>query len=291
MKPLVINNIHIADLPQSWDELSPALMQAICRLALSCHDIITLKTSLALIASRLKPLPYSPALTSEHPDQQLFAFQGKKTGVFLAESASIQMIADNFDFLFEEHNGRKVMESKLVKTIFPRLRTGTNTLYSPDSALFNISFAEFIRLETLNEQLAKNPSDELMNAFAAVLYRPKDPKQNPNHPSFSGDVRLPFNDHLLKRHARITARLHPWQKIYIRLFYDGCRSFIINKHPHAFAPTDQAQSQMSTFESFIHLVTMLTNNDPSKAADIRKAPLWDILPQLEALSKAAKKKP
>ena len=67
------------------------------------------------------------------------------------------------------------------------------------------------------------------------------------------------------------------------MFYEGCRSFIIKKHPEAFASQGEPMGKQKTvFEGLNSLVTALCDNDATRAHKLRKTLLWDVLSQLEA---------
>ncbi len=292
MKDLTINNINIGKLPSDWKELKPEEVKALCKFLIPgiCPD--SLKVLMLLFVAKLKLLN-APQVDSPDkiPDKTLFALKSKKTGMFYANTADLQALTDCFSFIFNKQDDKIYLESGIVVNYFPKLRTtfGYN-LYGPSSGLFNISFAEFIRLETLYEMMRNSESDDAENRFCGTLYRRKDPKANPDSPDFKGDIRLPFNDHLARSYTRHGKRLSGWKKIYIRLFYEGCRNFIIKKFEQAFHSYESShEAGQTTFENFNKLVTGLSNGDLTKANLIRKAPLYDAFSQLEALAIQNKK--
>ncbi len=92
-----------------------------------------------------------------------------------------------------------------------------------------------------------------------------------------------------KKNARIASHLSRWQKNYTRLLFEGCRNFIIEKHPNAFGTIEAGEPGRTTFENFNQLVTSLSNKDLTKAREIRSAPLYDVMAQLEAFAIEGKK--
>lgn len=286
MKDLTINNINIGKLPSDWKDFTKKDIKALCKFLTPgiCPD--SLKVLLLLFVTKLKVLN-APSIPSPDklPDKTLFAMKSKKTGVFYANNADLQALVDSFSFLFNEKDDKIYLESGIVINYFPYLRTKYGRkLYGPSSGLFNITFAEFIRLETLYEnfRIGKTPDSE--DRFCGTIYRKRDPKANPMSPEFSGDIRNPFNDHLAKKYTQNGSMLSPWKKIFIRLFYEGCRNFIIKKYENAFRSYEHSQEPgNTTFENYNRLVTGLSNGDLTKANLIRKAPLYDAFAQLEAL--------
>lgn len=293
MVNLKINSTHICKLPSIWKELTGKEIKALCKFLTKTVCPESLKAFMLFFVAKLKVLRVGEIHSADKlPDKTLFAMKSKKKGLFYASSADVQALVNCFSFLFSEKDGKLYLESGIVQNYFPRLRTklGYN-LYGPSSGLFNISFAEFIRMETLYEALHSDQSPDAENRFCGTLYRRKDPKANPKSPSFNGDIRTPFNDHLAKTYSRNGKWLPKWKKVYVRLFYEGCRNFIINKFEKAFysdGPSSAGEG-LTTFENFNKLVTGLCDGDLTKADLIRKAPLYDAFSQLEALAVQNKK--
>ncbi len=291
MKDLTVNDTHICKVPTKWKEISPDHIKALCKYINYAISPESLKVMMLLYISRLKlvrskEIPAPGGLF----DKTLFPIKGKKTGLFYASSADIAFMAESLDFLFVEKEKKKYMQSGLVENHFPRLRTRWRTqLYGPGSGLYNLTFAEFIRLETLYELITSKGSSEAENRFCGTLYRKRDKTVDPNSPTFEGDLREPFNDHLMDTYARQGLRLSRWKKNYIRLFYEGCRNFITDKFPQAFYANEAVETGTTTFENFNKLITGLSNSDLTKAKEIRKAPLYDALSQLEAFAIEGKK--
>lgn len=291
MKKLTVNDLYICDIPENWNELSADHIKALCKYINFAITPISLKMMMLLYISRLK-LVKSKGIPAQGGlfDKTLFPVKGKKTGLFYAASADISFMAENLSFLFAEKSEGVIIESRLVQNHFPELRTQRfKSLFGPNSGLYNLTFAEFIRLETLYEKLGRDENPNIENRFCAVLYRPKDKSVDTGSPDFSGDVREPFNDHLLDKNAKTASFLARWQKNYIRLLYEGCRNFIIDKHPNAFGTIEASEPGKTTFENFNQLVTSLTNKDLTKAKEIRTSPLYDVMAQLEAFAIDGKK--
>lgn len=287
MKQLKINNKNIAQIPGSWKELTPVQVEAVCKLSLLSLNELYMKVQLFLIITGLQLVRQPPVEIGRGSDKRyLFKMQSKKTGTILVDSVDINYVVSQFDFLFTRVQNQTVIESKMVQNHFPYLRnTWGRKLYGPASALFNITLDEFIRAETLYSQFGAKSDPDLVNRFCATLYRPLDKSVNMKSPDYRGDVRQVFNDHLVERNARYTRYFRKWQKIYIRMFYEGCRAFIIHKNPNAFSGDGDASAEPKTvFEGFVSLVTALCDNDATRASKLRKTLLWDVLPQLEALS-------
>ena len=222
MKKLTVNKIDLGYIPEHWQELTADQVKALCQYCLFALSTDSLKIMLLLYITRLRlvnarEIPAAGGLF----DKTLFPIKGKKTGIFYAATADIALLASSLSFIFPDRENNSIIYSRLVVNHFPKLKTRWfQTLYGPSDGLYTLSFAEFIRLETLYDRLDKSPG--ALDRFCGVLYRRKNPQVNPDDSEFTGDMRIPYNDHHLGKYARQAARLHPWMKIYIKILYEGC---------------------------------------------------------------------
>ncbi len=278
--------------PSCWKDLTDKQVKALCKFLLANLCPESLKISMLLFCAKITvvnaPEINSPDLIA---DKTLFALKSKKTGVFYASSADMKHLSDCFSFLFTSHNEKLYLQSGIVENHFPKLTTTWGRkLIGPASGLYNLTFKEYIRLETLFDYIHKKPSDELLYRFCGTIYRKRNHDADPDSPSFNGDLRSPFNDHLLKSYVQNGKSLSMWQIVYVRLFYEGCRNFIIDKFEQVFYSDGSSESSASsTFENLNKLVTGLCSGDLTKAEQIRNAPLYDAFSQLEALAIERKK--
>ncbi len=281
MSKLVINNTHIADLPRKWQELNRKQIKAVCRLIPYAQSDQALSIMLLCYFTglSLKTLDI-PQDFSFGSDELLHRLYHKKTGHFLANTADINQMISALDFMFAYTDKRKTLAPKFIINHFPVLRNRyCKSLHGPGAGLSTITFKEFIRLESLLERIDTDTVSE--NLFYAVLYRPRDKTVKPSSRDFNGDFRIPFNDYQLHKLSTHTAKLHRWQKTYIRLFYQGCRDFLSRKFDKAFAATDKVDdTPKTTFEKLNDLVVQLANKDLTKISTIRDSMLYDVLSQL-----------
>ncbi len=285
MKTLSINSRPICKLPEKWSELSAKQLLQICSLTFSSPDNVSLTTQMLLLFAGLKFCQNRrPVMVDGIPHWYL---KQNKIRIGLTSAEDLAFAASPLHFIFTEHKGRKVFESKLYKNLLPVISVGRKKLYGPDSALYNIRFAEFMRLEALYEQFMKTGDTEILDKLIAVLYRPRDNGNPESSPKFTGDVRIPFNDHLVDANKTIAKRMKPEYKLAVRLFYEGCRWFIFKGcklFENAFGDAGSSDSNMPAMLEFTRLVNALSNDDASKMEQIRQTPAWDIFHQLEAVA-------
>jgi hypothetical protein len=284
MKTVKINTKEICKLPESWKELTAGQVKALCRLFLVCRDPHMLKVKLFEVISGMRLIQRYPRIMNEEP---CYWFYSKQTRVVALGLSQIKFLTKNFDWMFKQSGERSVVESEIYINHFPELRNRFfRRLYGPDSALYNFRWEEFIRAEVAYRNMQKKGGEKEIEKLYAVLYRPAAKGLKKDSPEFKGDMRQPFDDHHLKAMARHTDRLSPWMKVYIRMFYDGCRSFIIRTYPDAFGGGSGESS--STLKSFMQLSAALAGQDPTKSQKLRETLLWDVLPVLDSMGKEAK---
>ncbi|MBE0663738.1 MAG: hypothetical protein IH597_14885 [Bacteroidales bacterium] len=285
MKNLSINGQHICELPENWNELSAEQLLKVCALVPTSFKPENLLIQLLMLFTGLKfPSRRHPVMVDEIPHYYLKQHEVK---IALISVEDIGFAASPLQFIFTEHKGEVIIESKLFQNKLPVIKAGSKELHGPDHALFNISFAEFIKLESLYDKYSKKQDDESFDEIVAVLYRERDLENDPTSPKFTGDIRVPFNDHLLDARKMIVKQIKPEYKLAVRLFYEGCRWFIFkgsNLFPNAFSGDGSEDEGMPPIHEFTRLVNALSNDDASRMELIRQTRAWDIFYQLEALA-------
>lgn len=284
MKLLTINSRDICELPEDWNELTGKQLLQVCKAFSCCISRNDLIVHLMMIFSGLKFCGNTnPVMVDGIPH---FYLKHRKCRIALMSVEGIAYAASPLSFLFN-HEKDHLIESRLYKNKLPSFRCGFRTFYGPDHALFNIRFSEFIRLESLYEEFMKTNKPEILDAIIAILYRVKSPKADPKSPEYGGDIRVPFNDHIVEANAKVMRGLAPKYKLAIRLFYEGCRWFIFKgsgMFKRAFSNTEGTKSQVPIFQEFMSLVNSLANGDASKMETIRQTSLYDIFYELEAIA-------
>ncbi len=280
MKKVEINGKYITHLPTKWTELTRKQLKSLCRLTLTAADHTTLKVMLVLSFANLAISKRNMIIID---NEMHHWFYSRKTGNVLLPNAVMQIVSNTLNFLFTVRKKKHYLESQLYLQRFPYfVNRFFRKLHGPDSALFNITWLEFMKLETTYSQMGEDP--EAINRLAGILYRTGNRTRN----SKTGDKRIEYNDFDLPKYTRRAKRLRAWQLLYIRLFYEGCRAYIIQRHPHAFGDGGTPSEPKPLIQAFNELTNALTSNDPTKAETIRKTRLWDILPAMEQNAKTAK---
>lgn len=134
------------------------------------------------------------------------------------------------DWLFEDNT---LTEQKL-----PEYRG----LYGPKKEFDNLTLKEFHYAELHYDEYLKadSGSERALNHLVAVLYRR--PKMFYNRKlDISGDIRKPFNEHLLDYYADQVATWPEAVKLLILAWYDGCRQFVRDLYDTVFSGGKDSQ--------------------------------------------------
>ncbi|MND84261.1 hypothetical protein D3C80_761490 [compost metagenome] len=137
------------------------------------------------------------------------------------------------DFLFEKLD--------LTTNLIPVVKAGGKEYHGPKDELENLTFIEwcfadsyFERYVFLKKQEQQDPANEYLDKFLAVLYRPKKQSYDPLAIDHDGDIRVRFNENLIKERAKDMNYLPCHIRDGIVLWYMSCRQKIENDHPHIF---------------------------------------------------------
>lgn len=290
MAVLAIDGLKVADLPGSWRELTCGQLKQLSLLLASGLDADTLRLVLLLRWGGLDVVNEP----SEEINGTCHWLRGKRIGRRLVALEDLNYVLEQFDFLFGDDVGEvRVIESRLIKNHFGwfRGRFGIK-LHGPDGGLFNITWMEFIRMEMAYARMKTH--EDAIYELIGIMYRRRDWTKWRWRDNFDGDYRVKYNDHHLKSYERRARGLPSWAVVYCRLFYEGCRAFIISEHPGAFGGGGggggkKGESKPNQFKEFMKLTNALAGNDPTKGGLVRQTYLWDILPEMERMAEVGKK--
>ena len=81
--------------------------------------------------------------------------------------------------------------------------------------------------------------EQLLDQFLTVLYRPVRRDASPERADWTGDVRLPFNEHQLESRTPRVAKVPPIQKLAVLAWYRGCRAQLAQEFPDVFVAAEQ----------------------------------------------------
>lgn len=247
MKRITIQGC-IYEIPSNWNEISKEQLVALIR--------ISRKTSLTHVEIRLKFF--------------LHCIRGRVvgnvcSGMFLirTEQATHALFSDElaalltvFDYLFDiADDGTHYLSPKLVVNHFPKVRSGFRMLYGPNDALDNITYDQFVWLQTWQSRM--NDDDEAIDRLINTIYKTKSGKQNV------------CNAHRISNVAK-TAIL--W-------YYLGTLHFLSCRFPHVFSGCGSDADNV--FDNQQRIIDSLADGDVTKKMQVRDSLLYDALYSME----------
>ena len=293
MKALQLNNVTIS-LPGKWNELSCKQYLSVCEILETYSNINELRLLLLLKISGIRVLRNKIKYID---NERCFKIIYNRSVYGWISVVDLAFVASAFDFIFNVTKNKEGVQQygidcKLTTNLLPhivvkkanifKLQKST-ILYGPDDGLTNLVFSEYISAETNLSRWHNTKDDTYLYKFLAVLYRPGKKESEWKLPTFDGDMRLPFNEASIDKHAKLTAQLSAVERKAILLWYSGCKQFMFERFPHVFSRENSTGKTQDPFKSFMDLVAILADNKPADKPIIRKQLLFDILDSLEKM--------
>lgn len=248
MRKVQINN-SVYEVPGSWADLSKK--QLLFLINLSSQDNLTsAEIQLKLLLYCMKAQVLLPVTDN------LFLIKTKKENHYISpeEMSSLLFL---FNFLFtEDDTGTKVLTPGFMPNHFEKIKIGRKHLYGPSAGLDNLTYNQFVWLQTYQSQLRFNPKS--IDSIIATIYKTKSGKSN----------------------ARLTARVPAEVKTAILWFVIGSLSFIENTFPHVFQSGRTGES-VNVFDQQQRIIDSLADGDVTKKDRVRESLLYDALYSME----------
>jgi hypothetical protein len=195
-----------ADIPGSWDELTPKQFATISQLlTYKKADRYTILASLITVLFG----PENYQITNNLPDEELHALSVLTN--FIYETPPFQA-------------GNK----------WPILTIRKKPCSAPAPDLSNLVFGEWCFLYEFYSGYVKHEDSLLLNKLIATVYRPIDTKQIPDAVNYSGDIREPFNENLIEQRARALQDVADYIKRAIFEWISGALTAVMEIRPHVF---------------------------------------------------------
>jgi hypothetical protein len=197
-------------------------------------------------------------------------FVKRKKNRFLLSSLVFHDLLPTTDFLMQT--------SKLTKNLFPVIKVNFANLYGPDDCLYNVSFEEFLMADRSFYDYLATGNMEHLDRLVAILYRPMRDDYIPNSSDYDGDIRQPFNDHLIDARLEKVASIKSHFKLGVFLFMQGCKYYIAGKFPKVFNKENEGKDDGL---GYLGLIDHMNGGDPTKNEKIRKLNAYEAFTRLQ----------
>lgn len=133
-------------------------------------------------------------------------------------------LTENEDFELRK-TMRFLTQNNLTKNVIGYISVLGIKFHGPANRLGNLSIAEYRRSELYYDLYLKTKKKQFLYLLAATLFRP-------SGNSSENDIRCKLTEKGVSKRAKFFSwSLHPNALMAIKLFYEGCRNYIVNSHP------------------------------------------------------------
>lgn len=213
---------------------------------------------LTLEEARLKCfLKFSGIKVQHNKEKTILYF---KKNEWQVSPEQVVQLASTINWLFsepDENNKATIMPYSCIQKL-PVCQAGCVSLYGPADALSDISFEQFIMLQTYASV------NDIERMICCIYHQ------------YGQSVDLDNLPQLL-----LVKKLSPSTKTIISWYYSGCLLFLKKKFPHVFS--GGGSSSGNVFENQMQLIDSLADGDATRKPQLRALPLYDVLYTLENL--------
>ena len=234
--------------PGSWNELTTDELIALIR--------ISFKDDLTYVEMQLKFFLYCVyGSVKNNIGSGMFEIK-TRAGRHALRAEELASLLIAFDWIFEKNDdGLRELSPKLTINHFKRVQCGCRFMYGPNDALDNITYDEFVWLQTWQSQLNDNP--DAINELINIIYKDR-----------SGN-----------RKIELVRKMSKTAKTGILWFYLGTLNFLQEKFERVFSGTEG--ENVNVFDSQQRIIDSLAEGDVTKKNQVRESYLYDALYSME----------
>ena len=239
----------IYEVPASWDEMTKEQLVFLIKLSF--------RSEVSYVEMQLKFFLFCiKATVRENVGFGLFMIKTSQ-GRHALFADELTAVLTTFDYLFDVNdNNIYQLSPKLTINHFKRVRCRCKYLHGPGDALENITYEQFVWLQTWQSQLNANP--DAVNQFINVIYATQSDKR-----SLSS----------VRRMSKIA-------KTGILWYFQGTMSFLHQQFPHVFTSGDD-NKKTNVFDYQQRIIDSLAEGDVTKKKQVRQSLLYDALYSME----------
>lgn len=248
MKRIAIQDT-VYEVPGSWNELSRNQLLMLIRSS---------EKEMSYVELQLKFFLYCiGGHVTEHIGAGMFTIKTRK-GKHLLYSDELTGVLSAFDYLFSINNdGVHELSPSIYINHFPRFRSRFTKLDGPNDLLDNITYNDFVWLQTWHSQLSQDPG--LIDEFVNILYKTRKGKQEVKN------IALIKNDY----------------KTAVLWLFLGTLQYVEERFPHVFSGASDDAGQVNVFDNQQRIIDSLAGGDVTKKDQVRSSLLYDALYSME----------
>lgn len=259
-------------LPSHWDELTTQQFETLAQLTINGETANNLLFKFALHCMGMR-LAWRYKVRVNDLDCYYIRHGIKR--VYLVSPFQMAVLTSSMQWLIDSNT--------ITPTTIKNPYYALEKFYGPADGLSNILTKEWILAEVYRSEWLSSKSDNDLNRFLAILWRPT----AKHHPD--GDMRAPFRAEAIDARARQMAKLKPYQKQVMLWFYNGCLDFLSVKFPDVFTQGDNGTGK-SPIDGFSQMLNDLAKDVSSEIDNLNDSPLYKTLYLLQGIIEKANKK-
>lgn len=230
--------------PAEWDELTVPQLEYLARIS---------RTEQPVEQFKLLALLYCIGARIDGSKRMRI---GKKT--YTLDAARLNRLADVMGWLLTEHKGRHTLTPLRTVNPYPRLRIHLHRLTGPDDNLFDITFEQYMYLQTYMDAAAHD-AKQLDNLLACLWH--------------TGQR---FDINRLEHDARLIHHLRDVTKMVMYWFVLGSVRSLAEGYPRVFSG-GSGKIVGNVFDSQLRLLDSLATHDMTKKDSVRRGLFIDAL--------------
>lgn len=253
--------------PSCWDELTSKQLEYLARISQSNQPVEQLKILMLLycLGARMKR---PPKLRGVKPDKVVghqsdrYAVRIRRK-IYQLTADEVLCMADLFGWLLRVVKGKYqntyCIGSMLAVNPYPHIHIRLRRFTGPEECLFNITFEQFMYLQTYLDAAAADPQ-KLEYALACLWHTGRT-----------------FDIARLERDARRLRRLPATRKMVMYWFILGCMEYWAASYPRVFGGSGGGKIVGNVFDGQLRLLDSLAQHDMTKKDSVRKGLFVDAI--------------
>jgi len=256
-------NDDLYQIPSEWDELTPAQLEYLSRISRSDQPVEQFKLLMLLYCLRARvtrhpKLSKTLARLKVGTESPRVCLRIRRKRYWLTPE-EVNLMADQMDWLLtEKETDYCIIQPLRTVNPCPKLRIRWHRLAGPDDNLFDITFEQYMYLQTYLDALPDDPSK--MDSLLACLWH-------------TGRA---FRIDRLEHDARIIRHLRPDRKAALYWFVLGSIGYLADNYPRVFSG-GSGRVLGNVFDSQLRLLDSLAAHDMTKKDEVRRGLFIDAL--------------
>lgn len=189
--------------------------------------------------------------------------------IFLISAAQLAYLNTFFGFILDKN--------ELTENRFPFLRVRFRKYYGPVGSFSTLKAEEWTHAADAFREYTSTNDEKYLDLLIAILWRPKNPKADPESEDWMGDYRIPYNEFTVEGRAKKLAKIDFRTKLAILLWFRGCWAEWEEMFPRLFSATS---GQAESF-GWMETLQKLSGQTFGNIKETKTTWMWNLLLKME----------